>query len=275
MAGFTQDDMDRFATEAWGPLGGAIVAQWAAFNRRYFAGRLRPVPLVLTNAQPFGKRLAFCSYSPAGFGRTITLNVPKDHDVLLADNNALLHEMIHQLLNERGEPAGHDSAGWRREIMRLHSELTGRAIWAGRSRVIRENGKVVRRNALSETGEPSLTQMQIACWPAGTGIALGALGGADRTEGAHHMQLRDFYDYEIDVLVPNNPRQEETHGHHAFNLYRKGMTVRAYLAASFDQSLPIRHGKRFHSFTGPHRRHLEWDIEHGFVRLIKPASLAA
>jgi hypothetical protein len=34
---------------------------------------------------------------------------------LVADNNTLLHEMIHQLLFGRGEPAGHNSAGWRRE----------------------------------------------------------------------------------------------------------------------------------------------------------------
>ena len=64
----------------------------------------KPVPLVITNAQPFGKRLAYCSYgSTAGSGRTITLNVPKLHGTLLADNNTLLHEMVHQFLFERGE----------------------------------------------------------------------------------------------------------------------------------------------------------------------------
>jgi len=39
------------------------------------------------------------------------LTVPKDHGSLLADNNTLLHEMIHRLLYERGEPASHDSDG--------------------------------------------------------------------------------------------------------------------------------------------------------------------
>jgi hypothetical protein len=95
----------------------------------------------------------------------------------VADNNTLLHEMLHQCLFERSERAGHDSEGWRREIMRLHLEITGRPIWAGRSRVIRENGKAVRRNAPSPTGEPSLTQMQIARWPHDTGlINFGQLG---------------------------------------------------------------------------------------------------
>jgi hypothetical protein len=136
------------------------------------------VPLVLTNAQPFGKLLAFSSHDPSGTrGRTITLNVPKSHNVLVADNNTLLHEMVHQGLAEAGEDAKHDGAGWRREIMRLHAEITGQSLWAGRSRIIRENGKAVRRNAPSEAGLPSLTQKQIARWPHDTGlIELGTLG---------------------------------------------------------------------------------------------------
>jgi hypothetical protein len=91
---------------------------------------LRPVSVVITHTQPFSKRLAFCSYSSGTLGRTITLNVPKDHGRRLADNNSLLHEMVHQLLFERGEPAGHDGESWRREIMRLNKPITGREIWA-------------------------------------------------------------------------------------------------------------------------------------------------
>ena len=75
-----------------------------------------------------------------GLFGTITLNVPKDHGLLLADNNTLLHEMIHQLLFERGEPAGHDSDGWRREIMRLTKVITGKEKWAGRSMTKRVKG---------------------------------------------------------------------------------------------------------------------------------------
>jgi hypothetical protein len=181
---FTLSDMQRFATEAWGELGSAIVQQWRHFNARYFAGALRPVPVVITHAQPFGKRLAFCSYAGADrAGRTITLNVPKDHGSLLADNNTLLHEMIHQLLFERGEPASHDSAGWRREIMRLNKLITGEEIWAGRSMTKRVAGadgklsKVVRLNAPHDDGRASLGQAEIARWPhEGSGIDLGHLG---------------------------------------------------------------------------------------------------
>jgi len=176
MPDFSLDDMRRFATEAWGPFGAAVVAQWAAFNDRYFAGRLRPVPLVLNRTLPFGRLIGLCSYTPNGGGRTIALAVPKDFDVLVADNNTLLHEMIHQSLNEAGEFAKHQGEGWRREIMRLHRAITGQAIWAGRSRSVRENGKVVRRNAPSTSGAVSLTQHQIARWPHDSGITLGRLG---------------------------------------------------------------------------------------------------
>jgi hypothetical protein len=139
---FTFDDMLKFAAEAWGPLGTKTVHR--VFNERYFDSVLKPVPLVITNTQPFGRRLAFCSYNPGTAGRTITLNVPKDHNWLLADNCTLLHEMVHQRLFENGEDAKHASDGWRREIMRLHQIITGVQIWAGRSGTVRRNAPAKR-----------------------------------------------------------------------------------------------------------------------------------
>jgi hypothetical protein len=176
MPEFTIDDMYRFASEAWGPLGTATVDRWQEFNARYFAGRLRPVPLVITNTLPFGRRSAFCSYDPSASGRTITLNVPKDHQALLADNDTLLHEMVHQALFERGTDAAHASAGWRGEIMRLHEIITGSKIWAGRSVTKRIDGKVVRINEPRNDGTVSMTQGSIARWPHSVGINLGRLG---------------------------------------------------------------------------------------------------
>lgn len=163
---FSVEDMRRFAGEAWGELGVNVVEQWCRFNASYFGSVLRPVPLVITHAQPFGKRLAYCSYNPGTGGRTITLNVPKDHDKLLADNNTLLHEMVHQFLFERGEDAAHLGSGWRREIMRLTKQITGKDVWAGRSMTARCDKRVVRINAPHpETKEPSLPQAIIARWP--------------------------------------------------------------------------------------------------------------
>jgi hypothetical protein len=176
---FTVEDMRRFAGEAWGAFGVSVVSKWCEFNARYFDGALKPVPLVITNAQPFGKLLAFCSYGSADTGgRTITLNIPKHHVTLVADNNTLVHEMVHQFLFERGEYAKHDGAPWRREIMRLTPMISGKTIWAGRSTTKRRDGKVVRMNAPNpESGEPSLPQAAIARWPHdGLGINLGQLG---------------------------------------------------------------------------------------------------
>jgi hypothetical protein len=190
---FTLKDMERFALEAWGPFGAKVVERWVELNDRYFDGKLKPIPLVLTHAQPYGKRLAFCSHNPNGaHHRTITLNVPHNPGAagsyaLLADNGALTHEMIHQLLQQRGVASGHDSEGWRKEIMRLNLAIAGREIWAGKSmtkRVIGEDGKkskVIRINQPKPDGTPSLTQDEIARWPHTCGINLGRLGDSLRT----------------------------------------------------------------------------------------------
>lgn len=177
---FTLEAMKAFAIEAWGPFGGEVVDAWSVLNDRYFDGHLRPVPLVLTQAQPFGRRLAFCSYGTAG--RTITLNVPKLHTSLVADNGTLLHEMIHQHLVERGEEASHRSDGWRREIMRLNRRITGEPIWAGRTTTKRDpkSKRVVRYNEPGENDTPSKSQGEIAVWPDGFSIHLGELGSRPR-----------------------------------------------------------------------------------------------
>src|SRR5262245_45443956 len=103
---FTLMDMQRFATEAWGDLGTKLSMRWVEFNDRFFGGELLPIPLVITNTQPYGRRLAFCSHNPDGpYHRTITVNVPTYRGKrglagyrLLADNGVLLHEMTHQFL---------------------------------------------------------------------------------------------------------------------------------------------------------------------------------
>lgn len=170
---FTFEDMLKFADEAWGQLGTNAVQKWALYNKRYFGGVLRPIPLVITHTQPFGRRLAFCSY---GQSRTITINAPSQHHCLVGDNDTLLHEMVHQLLFERGEYPGHDGVEWRREIMRLHKTITGTEIWAGRSKTVRQAGKVIRINEPHSDGRVSLTQGDIAGWPHSVNIKLGALG---------------------------------------------------------------------------------------------------
>jgi hypothetical protein len=65
--------------------------------------------------------------------------------------------------------------------MRLTHLITGKIIWAGPSKVVRQDGKATRINAPHpETNEPSLPQAIIARWPHGSlGINLGFLGQSD------------------------------------------------------------------------------------------------
>jgi hypothetical protein len=60
--------------------------------------------------------------------------------------------------------------------MRLHEEITGNPLWAGRSMTKRIGGKVVRINEAGADGTLSLTQDDIARWPRSVGIDLGELG---------------------------------------------------------------------------------------------------
>jgi hypothetical protein len=151
----------------------------------YIAARLhlrrhaRPIPLIVSQTLPFERRIGQCSHNPKSWeGRAITLNLPACGGQLIADNGTLLHEMLHQYLFERGEDPAHAGEPWRREIMRLTKLITGKTIWAGPSKTVRQNGKAIRINAPHpETKEVSLPQAIIARWPHNAlGINLGFLG---------------------------------------------------------------------------------------------------
>jgi hypothetical protein len=93
-----------------------------------------------------------------------------------ADNGVLLHEMIHQFLQERDEDPKHMG---RALVAGDYAPDEGhhRDIWAGKSKTVRQGEKVVRMNAPRPvTGEPPLGQADIASWPHSIGIDLGRLG---------------------------------------------------------------------------------------------------
>jgi hypothetical protein len=102
---FTFDDMLKVAGEAWGQLGINTVRKWKVYNEQYFGGALRPIPLIITQTMPFGGRIGLCSHGTGS--RSITINIPSEHNFLVGDNDTLLHEMVHQCLNERGENPKH------------------------------------------------------------------------------------------------------------------------------------------------------------------------
>lgn len=173
------------ASEAFGSLGTAVVETWRWINEIGFENRLRPIPIVLTPTLPFGggygemSRFASASEDADGWkqGRSITLVVATKRR---AGNGHLLHSMVHQHIAEvLKEDPRHDSAAWRAEIMRLHRDITDQEIWAGPPITARQGRyRVVRVNRPGPDGAASLTQKQIARWPAGmAGIELGPLGG--------------------------------------------------------------------------------------------------
>ena len=172
---YAPGEMRRALVAGWGRLGGRVADYWDEYNRAYFGGRLRPLPIFLTPVSPYGHWVGRTCVS-----REVThiaLTAPKSGEFLVANRGVLLHEMLHQYLFEWGVCPHHAGGPWRWEIMRLHRQITGREIWAGEYTVVKDKGrKSVRVNRPHpRTGEPSLVQMQIARWPYGTGIDLGPL----------------------------------------------------------------------------------------------------
>jgi hypothetical protein len=176
---YTFEEMRRALVVGWGELGERVAQCWRDFNRLYFADELLPLPIFLTATMPYGRMIGWTCCADAV--THIALASPNDGTILVADRGVLLHEMIHQFLHERGERFGHQGEPWRREIMRLHLQITGKTIWAGAYTVGKRPGlDGIRRSARFNrpdpaTGRESIGQMQIASWPGSLKIRLGSL----------------------------------------------------------------------------------------------------
>jgi hypothetical protein len=176
--GYTFAEMQRTLFVGWGDQGLRVAQYWLDYNQLYFAGQLQPLPMFLTPCTPYGHMLGWTCCC-----QTIThiaLCAPREGTVLVADRNSLLHEMIHQHLHEQGLYFKHDGAPWRQEIMRLHRQITGKNIWAGKYTVgkkkVGDGFMSVRMNRPDpESGQASISQKKISCWPYSLGINLGAL----------------------------------------------------------------------------------------------------
>jgi hypothetical protein len=76
---------------------GDRLATQSGCNRR----RLKPIPLVITHTQPFGRRLAFCSMSKDE-GRAITLDAARDENHR-GDGSSLRRRFQEAFVQSRGK----------------------------------------------------------------------------------------------------------------------------------------------------------------------------
>lgn len=171
-AGYTFADMKRGLVRGWGDLGARTADCWRDYNRRFFGGELEPMPMFFIPVAPYGKCIAWtCTAHPVTH---IALCRPKTRNPgWTADRNTLLHEMIHAWLDQQGLDPHHDGTPWCKEIMRLHRAITGKEIFAGRSKVTKVKTADGTRKSVRVQEKGSLGQAEIARWPRSCGIKLG------------------------------------------------------------------------------------------------------
>ncbi len=170
-------EMRTWLFHDWGNLGSRVAECWLEYNKRYFGGRLKPVPIALVSTSPYGHWLGL---TRCGEHRThlIELTSPGQGKKLIADRGVLLHEMVHQHLAETGLSPSHDGEPWCSEVMRLHQAITGTGIWAAPDIVTKERGSrrsVRKKPPAPNQTVPTLGQLRFRAGRTPVGLDLGAL----------------------------------------------------------------------------------------------------
>jgi hypothetical protein len=155
------DDAVLIADRCFGELGRKTIFLWQEYNDLFFGASLSPTPVLFVPTSPYGHWVGLHCHQ-----KNIYLMFPGPKRSWPFVRGVLLHEMIHQSLDQHGEPTAHASASWCREIMRISHEL-GRDIWAGRYTVKKINGRACRANEERPSGTrgTALNQKQISTWP--------------------------------------------------------------------------------------------------------------
>ena len=187
----TWEGMRNFLTLGWGGAGEKAFADYQKFNERFFQGQLPPTHLSFNYTSQYGRWLGQCAFgevTPHGtrplarisLCRPLTNALPARFRgyqySLCADSAVLLHEMLHLYLFQRGEPAGHSSAGWIDGVLRMSAQLGVNIDYQPQVRhripVVDENGdcettpnKRVKRSQQRFTPANSLSFDELQCWP--------------------------------------------------------------------------------------------------------------
>lgn len=119
------EDAVLIGDRCFGSLGRQTVALWKRYNHDYFNGLLESTPVLYVPTSPWGAWVGCFTRD-----RNIYLMCPGEKRSWGYVRGVLLHEMLHQFLEQSGKDVGHDGEPWRQEIMRL-SQIFGKHIWAG------------------------------------------------------------------------------------------------------------------------------------------------
>jgi hypothetical protein len=163
----TFEDAALIADRCFNQLGRKTISLWRHYNHDYFNGVLEPTPVLYIPTSPWGHWVG-CHIRD----RNIYLMYPSEKRSWGFVRGVLLHEMVHQFLEQSGVDVGHDGTPWCQEIMRL-SKVFGRNIWAGKYTVTKVHGRSQRTNKPNPDKDSkaiALNQDQISKWPHSIGL---------------------------------------------------------------------------------------------------------
>lgn len=159
------------STKAFGANGERVVRLWQQYNRAFFAGELKPVPVLFVPTSPYGHWAGLCTGMPA---IRVVNNILLMRRTWPRTREILLHEMVHQHLVETGSNPKHAGQPWCDEIMRISRDYLGADFWAGSVTVIKEREgdrrKSKKINRPSCAGVESIPMKAIATWPTSLGL---------------------------------------------------------------------------------------------------------
>jgi hypothetical protein len=163
----TRTQVRNFMRTGWGSLGEQTHDAFELFNAAFFSEKIKPTPITLVSATPYGHWVGLTHCRPKGAGLIeLQYNAVKQS----MGKCVLLHEMIHAFLSQKGLSPAHAKKPWCQEIVRI-SKLLGHPIWAAPGRVgkVKIDGewksKRFSGDPCPETGKQSLTQTEISQWP--------------------------------------------------------------------------------------------------------------